>query len=55
VVRCELRLHPSARVPPIPLCNVLIETGCPRMWLTTWPGTRAERFYRHGMARHRPG
>jgi GNAT superfamily N-acetyltransferase len=27
-------------------CNVLIEAGCPRMWLTTWPGTRAERFYR---------
>jgi GNAT superfamily N-acetyltransferase len=27
-------------------CNVLIDAGCPRMWLTTWPGTRAERFYR---------
>jgi GNAT superfamily N-acetyltransferase len=27
-------------------CNVLIEAGCSRMWLTTWPGTRAERFYR---------
>jgi GNAT superfamily N-acetyltransferase len=27
-------------------CNVLNEAGCPRMWLTTWPGTRAERFYR---------
>jgi GNAT superfamily N-acetyltransferase len=27
-------------------CNILIEAGCPRMWLTTWPGTRAERFYR---------
>jgi GNAT superfamily N-acetyltransferase len=27
-------------------CNVLIETGCPRMWLTTWPGTRAEELYR---------
>ncbi len=27
-------------------CNVLDEAGCPRMWLTTWPGTRAERFYR---------
>ena len=25
-------------------CNVLIDAGCPRMWLTTWPGTRAERF-----------
>jgi GNAT superfamily N-acetyltransferase len=27
-------------------CNVLDEAGCHRMWLTTWPGTRAERFYR---------
>ena len=27
-------------------CDVLVEAGCPRMWLTTWPGTRAERFYR---------
>jgi GNAT superfamily N-acetyltransferase len=27
-------------------CNVLMEAGCPRMWLTTWPGTRAEEFYR---------
>jgi len=27
-------------------CDVLIEAGCPRIWLTTWPGTRAERFYR---------
>jgi GNAT superfamily N-acetyltransferase len=27
-------------------CNVLVEAGCSRMWLTTWPGTRAERFYR---------
>jgi GNAT superfamily N-acetyltransferase len=27
-------------------CNVLDEAGCPRMWLTTWPRTRAERFYR---------
>jgi GNAT superfamily N-acetyltransferase len=27
-------------------CKVLDEAGCPRMWLTTWPGTRAERFYR---------
>ena len=27
-------------------CNVLIDARCPRMWLTTWPGTRAERFYR---------
>ena len=27
-------------------CNVLINAGCPRMWLTTWPGTRAEQFYR---------
>jgi hypothetical protein len=47
VVRCELHLHPSARVLPITLCNVLIETGCPRMWLATWPGTRAKRFYRN--------
>ena len=27
-------------------CNVLTDAGCRRMWLTTWPGTRAERFYR---------
>lgn len=27
-------------------CTVLDEAGCPRLWLTTWPGTRAERFYR---------
>ena len=27
-------------------CSVLIDAGCPRMWLTTWPGTRAEQFYR---------
>jgi GNAT superfamily N-acetyltransferase len=27
-------------------CDALVEAGCPRMWLTTWPGTRAERFYR---------
>ena len=27
-------------------CDVLVEAGCPRMWLTTWPGTRAETFYR---------
>jgi len=27
-------------------CDVLIEAKCPRIWLTTWPGTRAERFYR---------
>lgn len=26
--------------------EVLNNAGCPRMWLTTWPGTRAERFYR---------
>ena len=25
---------------------VLRDAGCPRMWLTTGPGTRAERFYR---------
>jgi GNAT superfamily N-acetyltransferase len=25
--------------------EVLNDAGCPRMWLTTWPGTRAERFY----------
>jgi GNAT superfamily N-acetyltransferase len=28
-------------------CNVLVRASCPRMWLTTWPGTRAERFYRN--------
>jgi GNAT superfamily N-acetyltransferase len=27
-------------------CEVLIDARCPRMWLTTWPGTRAEGFYR---------
>ena len=27
-------------------CKVLVDAGCSRMWLTTWPGTRAERFYR---------
>jgi GNAT superfamily N-acetyltransferase len=27
-------------------CKVLVDAGCARMWLTTWPGTRAERFYR---------
>jgi GNAT superfamily N-acetyltransferase len=27
-------------------CQVIVEAGCPRMWLTTWPGTRAEKFYR---------
>lgn len=27
-------------------CKVLIDAGCPRIWLTTWPGTRAEQFYR---------
>jgi GNAT superfamily N-acetyltransferase len=27
-------------------CKVLVDAGCPRIWLTTWPGTRAERFYR---------
>ena len=27
-------------------CKVLIDAGCSRMWLTTWPGTRAEQFYR---------
>lgn len=27
-------------------CTVLDEADCPRVWLTTWPGTRAERFYR---------
>lgn len=27
-------------------CQVLSDTGCSRMWLTTRPGTRAERFYR---------
>lgn len=27
-------------------CQVLVEAGCPRMWLTTGPGTRAEKFYR---------
>jgi len=26
--------------------EVLNDAGCRRMWLTTWPGTRAERFYR---------
>ena len=27
-------------------CNVLRDAHCSRMWLTTDPGTRAERFYR---------
>jgi ribosomal protein S18 acetylase RimI-like enzyme len=27
-------------------CDVLVEARSPRMWLTTWPGTRAEKFYR---------
>jgi GNAT superfamily N-acetyltransferase len=27
-------------------CEVLVSAGCPRMWLTTEPGTRAEQFYR---------
>jgi|SRR5580704_3162182 GNAT superfamily N-acetyltransferase len=27
-------------------CDILVVAGCPRLWLTTWPGTRAERFYR---------
>jgi GNAT superfamily N-acetyltransferase len=27
-------------------CDVLSAADCKRMWLTTWPGTRAERFYR---------
>ena len=27
-------------------CKVLADAGCTRVWLTTWPGTRAERFYR---------
>ena len=27
-------------------CNVLDEAGCSRVWLTTSPQTRAERFYR---------
>lgn len=27
-------------------CDALDAAGCPRIWLTTWPGTRAERFYR---------
>jgi len=27
-------------------CDVLIGAGCDRIWLTTAPGTRAERFYR---------
>ena len=26
--------------------DVLDEAGCARVWLTTWPGTRAEGFYR---------
>jgi GNAT superfamily N-acetyltransferase len=28
-------------------CDVLFEARCPRIWLTTWPGTRADRFYRN--------
>ncbi len=27
-------------------CQALEQAGCERQWLTTWPGTRAERFYR---------
>ena len=27
-------------------CKVLADAGCTRMSLTTWPATRAERFYR---------
>lgn len=27
-------------------CAVLVAAGCRRIWLTTSPGTRAERFYR---------
>lgn len=27
-------------------CDVLLAAGCPRLWLTTWPGTRADGFYR---------
>jgi GNAT superfamily N-acetyltransferase len=27
-------------------CKVLMSAGCSRLWLTTEPGTRAERFYR---------
>jgi GNAT superfamily N-acetyltransferase len=27
-------------------CGVLVQARSPRMWLTTWPGTRAEQFYR---------
>jgi len=27
-------------------CEVLENAGCQRMWLTTTPGTRAEKFYR---------
>ena len=27
-------------------CAVLVSAGCTRLWLTTSPGTRAERFYR---------
>jgi len=27
-------------------CQVLEDAGCERQWLTTWPGTRAEQFYR---------
>jgi GNAT superfamily N-acetyltransferase len=27
-------------------CAVLERAGCARVWLTTWPGTRAEKFYR---------
>jgi GNAT superfamily N-acetyltransferase len=26
-------------------CAVLKNAGCPRMWVATWPGTRAEKFY----------
>jgi GNAT superfamily N-acetyltransferase len=27
-------------------CAILDTINCRRMWLTTWPGTRAEKFYR---------
>ncbi|MBV8841118.1 MAG: GNAT family N-acetyltransferase [Alphaproteobacteria bacterium] len=27
-------------------CKVLDEADCRRQWLTTWPGTRADAFYR---------
>ena len=28
------------------VCTVLRDAGCERLWLTTSPGTRAEKFYR---------